>query len=363
MTDLLRTRSDTRLRVEVTEELEELFARLRRTAETYGPEFLQLWHLTARHAQGGKLVRPLLLLETFDALSVPEEVPHRGEALRIAAAIEVLHYAFLLHDDVIDGDLLRRGHPNLIGELAASSLDGVHPGVATHWAQSGAILAGDLLLSTAHQFFARASIPAHLKERLLDLLEHTIFETTAGEFVDVGLSDGVITSDLSTVLQMTARKTACYSFELPLRAAVILAGGSPELEGRLSAAGTHLGLAYQLQDDLLSTFGDANIHGKDPYSDLREGKQTAIISFARMSNSWLHIEQDFGDPHLSPERAEHLRDTLRDCGAESFVLGLIQEQLSAFYELLAASSETGSMPTSVRQVLLDLVARIEGRES
>ncbi|MFC5339070.1 polyprenyl synthetase family protein [Leucobacter denitrificans] len=365
MTNLLKTRSEhARLRLEVTQELEDIFARSRRTAEAYGPEFLGLWDLAADHAQGGKLIRPLLMLEMFEALGSNEpSASNRSEAVRIAAAIEVLHFAFLLHDDVIDGDLVRRGRPNLIGELATSSFDETHSDAAQHWAKSGAILAGDLLLSATHQLFARANVSGSLKERLLDLLEHTIFETTAGEFVDVGLSDGVIRSDLSTVLQMTGRKTACYSFELPLRAAVILSGGSQELERRLSTAGAHLGLAYQLQDDLLSTFGDAAAHGKDAYSDLREGKQTAIISFARMSNSWPSIEPDFADPQLSFERAEHLRDLLRECGAEDFVLGLIQEQLGAFYESLAVVNETASIPTRVRDVLLDLAARFEGRKS
>lgn len=378
MTGLVRTRSGpSHLRSEVEEELRALFSRSIVTAAAYGPDFSRLWSLAAEHAQGGKLMRPLLLLETYDALLSSQEtaasagasrLPARGaqdrsEAIRIAAAVEALHYAFLLHDDVIDGDFFRRGHPNLIGELAATVRDEARPGGIRHWAQTGGILAGNLLLSSAHQFFARAKIPAGPRSRLLDLLEHTVFETTAGEFTDVGLSDGVVDSDLSTVLTMTSRKTTGYSFGLPLRAAVILAGGSADLERRLSAAGSHLGLAYQLQDDLLSTFGDPAVHGKDPYSDLREGKQTAVVCFARMSGSWPRMEADFGDPDLSPERAEHLRECLRDCGAEDFVLRLVQEQLTAFAEVLADDGEPGWIPAEVRGVLLDLVARLDGRRS
>ncbi|MBY6061320.1 polyprenyl synthetase family protein [Microbacterium esteraromaticum] len=348
----------------VEAEIRALFSRSSGTAQAYGADFSRLWSLAGEHMQGGKLVRPRLLLDTYMALSQNT----RGgwadtrSAVRVAAAVEALHYAFLLHDDVIDGDLYRRGRPNLIGELARTTADETRAGAVSHWAQAGGILAGSLLLSGAHQVFARIDAPAVERIRLLDLLDHTVFETTAGEFTDVGLSDGLVAPDLDTVLAMTRRKTASYSFELPLRAAAILAGAAPELEHALSAAGSHLGLAYQLQDDLLSTFGDAHEHGKDPYSDLREGKQTAIICFARLSGLWPYIAEDFGDPDLTLTSAERLRDRLRECGAEEFVSGLVQQQLAGFYDVLAATG-TGAVPSAVREVLLALADRIEGRRS
>lgn len=368
------------LRSEIETELDLILNRHSRSAQAYGPEFTQLWALIARHLRGGKLLRPVLMLETYDAINRETQassgnlvssddaentaalVP-RAEVVRVAAAIEMLHYAFLLHDDVIDGDTLRRGHSNLIGDLANQTSAEHAACRATHWASTGGILAGDLLLSAVHQIFARVSVPADMRIQLLDLLEHTIIETTAGEFVDVGLGDGVITPDLSTVLAMTTQKTACYSFEMPLRAAAILAGAPEYVEGALSTIGSHLGLAYQLQDDVLSTFGDAEIHGKDAFSDLREGKQTAIICFARMTSAWPSIEPMFGDPELSAEKATQIRDLLSRCGAEKFVLGLIGEQLTAFYEVLADGAGSAKIPAEVRVVLLDLVSRIEGRQS
>lgn len=370
-------RGRTRLRAEVESELAALFARHSTTAQAYGAEFTHLWSLAARHVQGGKLIRPILLLETYDAVRRERQswarTPHSAESVpgvldrtqvvRVAAAVEMLHYAFLLHDDVIDGDVRRRGQLNLIGELAESYSEASRGRGTRHCADTGGILAGDLLLSMCHQVFARAELSAETRVRLLDLLEHTIIETTAGELVDVGLSDGVVDPDLSTVLAMTTRKTASYTFEFPLRAAAILAGASPQLESALSSAGSHLGLTFQLQDDLLSTFGDAALHGKDPFSDLREGKQTAIICFARMTSTWPALEADFGDPQLSEETGRRMRAQLIDCGAERFVKGLIDDQLTAFYEVLAAGDDSERIPAEVRVVLLDLVSRLEGRAS
>lgn len=350
------------LRIEVEQELHALLSRSTAVAESYGAQFARLWTLASHHICHGKLVRPLLLLETHDALgAVSTLTPSRSEVVRIAAAVEALHYAFLLHDDVIDGDLFRRGQLNLIGELGEVQPFEARPGGVRHWAQTGGILAGDLLLSSAHQLFARIDLPDDQRLRLLDLLQHTVFETTAGELVDVGLSDGVIAPDLATVLTMTGRKTATYSFELPLRAAAVLSGVPAELEQRLRELGRHLGLAYQLQDDLLSTFGDADAHGKDAFSDLREGKQTAIVCFARMCGEWPQIEAELGEAALSVEAARSVRSRLRECGAEDFVRSVIRDEMAAFRNILTDHSR--AIPGEVQQVLLALQLRLDGRTS
>lgn len=365
-------RSRTDLCTAIENELSGLIGKRASAATAYGPDFARLWALAGQNVLGGKFVRPLLLMETYDALHQGQESRHRETAISIAAAIELLHYAFLLHDDVIDGDLVRRGHANLIGSLLAEAgttagetvrnetagADGTRAGSALHWAQTGGILMGDMLLAATHQSFARADLPHELRLRLLDLLEHTINETVAGEQLDVGLGDGVIAPDLQTILVMCGYKTATYTFELPLRAAASLAGADFAVENALATAGRHLGLAFQLQDDLLSTFGDPRRHGKDPFSDLREGKETAIIAHARTTTAWPDIEAFFGRPELSVGDGEHVRRHLSRCGAEAFVQGLIEEQMQAFTHQL-----TSTIPASVRTVLLDLAGQLEGRQS
>lgn len=358
-------RGRTDLCTAIEDELSGLIGKRASAATAYGPDFARLWALAGQNVLGGKFVRPLLLMETYDALQKPHHQGHgtaetrqRETAISIAAAIELLHYAFLLHDDVIDGDLVRRGHPNLIGSLLAEAGENSRAGSALHWAQTGGILMGDMLLAATHQSFARADLPHELRLRLLDLLEHTINETVAGEQLDVGLGDGVIAPDLQTILVMCGYKTATYTFELPLRAAAALAGADFGVENALATAGRHLGLAFQLQDDLLSTFGDPRRHGKDPFSDLREGKETAIIAHARTTNAWPDIEAFFGRPELSVDDGEHVRRHLSDCGAEAFVQGLIEEQMQAFNNQL-----TTTIPASVRNVLLDLAGQLEGRQS
>lgn len=336
-------------------------------AASYGPHFERMWELAGRSVSGGKLVRPRLLMESYDALtsddawsSVGTAAEAPDEVARLALGVEFLHYAFLLHDDVIDGDLLRRGRPNLIGAMlddTDASLTDVPRSL--HWAQTCGILMGDLLLSATHQIFARAAVSDTVRHRLLDLLDETILDSVAGEQIDVGLSVAVVAPELSTILDMTTRKTATYTFELPLRMAAVLSGTSPVVERRLGEIGRHLGLGFQLQDDLMSAFGDPARHGKDLYSDLREGKQTAIIAAARMTHTWPRIEALWEKPALSRADAARISALLVDCGAQARVLELAEQELRAAARLIDASPD--ELPQATRRVLRDLVAQLRGR--
>ncbi|HET8928115.1 MAG TPA: polyprenyl synthetase family protein [Microbacterium sp.] len=367
--DILETASPSDRRrsaeAEVQAELRRFFRTRAESAASYGPSFTRLWTIAGESVLGGKLVRPLLLVEMFHALRGPESGDCDGETLtEIATAVELLHYAFLMHDDVIDGDLTRRGRSNLVGALLSEVRSGharAGEDADLHWARTGGILMGDLLLAGVHQLFARARLPHQQRLALLDLLDRTITESVAGEDLDVGLSAGVVAPDLATILDMSVCKTAAYTFELPLRAAAVLAGGDADIDASLSTAGRHLGLAFQLQDDLLSTFGDPHRHGKDSFSDLREGKQTAIIAYARQTSAWRAVEPAFGRSDLTDGQGVAVRELLAECGARTFVEDLIDGELQACREV-AADADRG-MPLRARQVLLDLIARLEGRRT
>ncbi|KHK98719.1 hypothetical protein LK09_07275 [Microbacterium mangrovi] len=360
--------TDTPVRPSPTAELEAELARLM-AARTFdavasGSPLAELWETAADCVRGGKLLRPRILLGAFDALADGIGTPPvpRRSAVRIAAGIELLHFAFLLHDDVLDGDLIRRGRPNLIGRILAERQAAAGGAVrARHWAEANGILMGDLMLSAAHQVFAAEPLPDPVRRSLLALVDRTVSDSMLGELLDVAFSDRVREADLPAVLTMSRLKTATYTVEFPLRAAAILAGADAPVEDAIGRIGGHLGLAFQLQDDLLSTFGHPQEHGKDAVSDLREGKETAIIASARAMNAWPQISDGFGDPQLSPERADALRRRLRDCGAETAVRALIGDEMHAARELMAAPSS--GIPAPLAGFLDGLAASLEGRRS
>jgi len=364
----------------VREALSEYTTARTHAARRYGPEFVQLWAIASQKMLGGKFVRPILLVEVASAFGRERgQVRHElddGRADRAvidaAAAVELLHFAFVLHDDVIDGDLVRRGQPNLVGAVVAKHPSQRRAGsrflpnsdrrsTAMHWGTSSAILMGDLVLSGVYQSFAMLDVPATTRRRLFDLLGHTIDETVAGEFADVGLGDGCLEPDLATILEMSANKTATYTFEFPLRIAAILSGADRGVEESLAQAGRHLGLAFQLQDDLLSVFGDPHRHGKDANSDLREGKQTALIAYARMTNAWTEVEPLLGRADLTAAEADNVRSLLDACGARAFVEGLIEDSLASFRDV--CNDAGAGIPAEVRSVLVETATQLASRQS
>ena len=221
------------------------------------------------------------------------------------------------------------------------------------------MLMGDMLLSDAYQMFARVPLPEPVRLSVLDLLDHAITESIVGEHLDVALGDRVTPPTLETVLTMTRLKTATYTFQLPLRAAAILAGSGQGVEDAVGDVGARLGSAFQLQDDLLSTFGESSEHGKDAFSDLREGKETAIIAFARTTDTWRKIEPLFGDRDLSVAEALTIRELLRECGAEAFARSLVAAQIHGAQTVMdgSASPLPPELVTFVRWVMSTLEER------
>lgn len=331
---------------ELQQALQERIRSKAEQAGRYGHHFAQLWLFVAEHAAGGKLLRPRLFIDAVDALGndVREETQVLSE---LGVGIELLHYAFLLHDDVIDGDFQRRQGANLLG--AARDTHPV-PGSdhARRWGAAAGLLAGDLLIAEVHQIFARLRTAERTRLGLLDLLDHTIQESVCGEQADVGLSLGVMDPTVAATLSMTQCKTATYSFEFPLLAAAAVTGAGTQTEAGLAAAARHMGTVYQLQDDLLTAFGDADEHGKDPRSDFREGKLTPLIAYARTTPQWPQIAAELQLAGPSEPTYATLRALLADCGALGFVQNLLSEHLAALEDLLTDAS---GLPPRMRRAL------------
>jgi len=336
------------------------FRARREDAARYGALHGRLWQHAEQTCSAGKRIRPHLLLDAYcEMVGDPDGQPAADAPVQVAVAVELLHAAFLLHDDVLDGDLRRRGMPNLVARMRddAGSAGGA-PGSVRHWGMTGGVLMGDLLLTEAMLTVARADVGIEARSALLALVEHAIVESVAGELMDVAFSDGLAAPDLVEVLGASTHKTAAYSFELPLRAAGVLAGVDRRADEQLGRVGRALGRAFQLQDDLLSTFGQADLHGKDAFSDLRGGKQTAIIAAARTTGDWPQIEALLSAPaHLTESHAERLSRLLERCGARAFVEALVDDAVTAVRATLE-EAEGHALPVAVLATLID---RLDGR--
>lgn len=323
-------------------------------AARYGGEYHRLWAAARDASQGGKRIRPRLVLSAFEALGGTAT----DAALDTALAFELLHTAFLLHDDVIDADVVRRGRPNLSGSFRADARDrGIGDRSSERWGESAAILAGDLLLHAAASLVARASIPAAPRTALLDVLDHSIFVSAAGELADVSFAVGLDDARLPDVLAMTERKTAAYSFAGPLSAGAILAGAGGDALAALDEYGRMLGIAFQLGDDLLGVFGDESLTGKSVVGDLRQGKETSLIAYARATTQWHRIQPSFGRHDLPFGEARGVAAILEECGARAFVEQLLTEHVETALRAL----ESPALPEDLREELAGVARSCVGR--
>ncbi|RYB91692.1 polyprenyl synthetase family protein [Nocardioides oleivorans] len=292
---------------------------------------LLLWDALDLALQGGKRFRPRLVMATHDALGGVRP----GAAAEVGAAIEMLHTAFVIHDDVIDDDHVRRGRPNVSGTFRADATSsGAGALAAGGYGLAAAVLAGDLALAAALRTVATCDAPPDVVHGLLDLFDLALHTTAAGELADVRLALGTAAVTLDESLQMEELKTSAYSFALPLQAGSVLAGAEPPTTTRLGEAGRSLGLAFQLVDDLIGVFGDPEQSGKSATGDLRTGKQTPLLVHARSTPQWEAISSFVGRD-LETAELDDVRDLLASSGSRAFVETLVEEHLVAAREVLA----------------------------
>ncbi len=305
--------------------LERLLADGRARALAIDPHHAALWDALADATVGGKRFRPALVVATHDALGGTSP----AAAAEIGAAVELLHTAFIIHDDVIDGDHLRRGRPNVSGTFRArAQTRGAVGDGAADYGLTAAILAGDLALAAAVRSVALCGARPEVVRHLLDLFDIALHTTAAGELADVRLALDPGAATLSESLAMEEQKTSAYSFALPLRAGAVLAGADHATTTRLGEVGRTMGIAFQLVDDLVGVFADPDRSGKSATRDLRTRKQTPLLVHARSTPEWSEIRGYIGRD-LDDDEHESVRALLTASGSRRFVEELAEEHLAS----------------------------------
>ena len=334
------------------EALRRLLDEGRARAAATAPEHARLWEALAAATEGGKRFRPALVTAAHEAFGGTCFAP----AVEVGAAVELLHTAFVIHDDVIDGDDLRRGRLNVSGTFRAYALTwGASPDDAGAFGRTAGILAGDLALAAAIRAVATCGASTAVTRRLLDLFDVALHTTAAGELADVRLSLEVGTASLPESLTMEEQKTSVYSFALPLQAGALLAGADDRTLRRLGEAGRTMGIAFQLVDDLLGVFGDPARTGKSATNDLRTRKQTPLLTHAQSTPEWELIRSYVGRD-LTDGELNDVRRLLTVSGSRRFVEELAEAHLStarAVVEQLGISLDLLATFTTRPPVLAD----------
>ena len=218
-------------------------------------------------AAGGKRVRPLLTL-----LSARRDTELREPVLRAAAAVELVHMATLVHDDVLDRAVLRRGRPTVVEEFGVEV----------------AVSAGNCLLARAFGELVGAGDPA-----AVDVLSETAVGLSEGEVLQRAEAHDV-TITMAAYERRCERKTADL-FSAACRLGAMLSGAGDQAAASLGEYGRLIGLAFQVFDDILDFSGDEASTGKRAGTDVRDGTITLPLIFA------LEARPDLGPLLASPD--------------------------------------------------------------
>jgi octaprenyl-diphosphate synthase len=280
---------------------------------------------------GGKRIRPRLLLLFANALGYQGTHHHT-----LAATVEFIHTATLLHDDVVDESDLRRGRQT------ANAVFG----------NAASVLVGDFLYSRAFQMMVSVG-----NLRVLDVLAEATNVIAEGEVLQLmNMHDADLA--VEEYLRVIRYKTAKL-FEASARLGAVLAGATPDVEDACASYGRSLGTAFQLVDDLLDYDGNTQDLGKNVGDDLREGKPTLplLLAMARSSGADRQLIRD-AITHGQTAQLEQIVKIARGCGAIQSARELASQ------EAQAAATQLKHLPQSLhREALLDFCARSVSRSS
>ena len=291
-------------------------------ARRHGPEVFEMVSAVRDLClRGGKRLRPALLVAGYRAASERAELE---PALDAGVALELLQAYLLIHDDWMDGDLVRRGGPAVHARLAK------HFG-SEHKGHASGILAGDYASAVALEALSQveikpsAALPAFacFAEMQLDAIAGQQLDLIGGEY------------DVELAYQL---KTGSYTVRGPLRLGAILASAKPATLRALDRFALPIGVAFQLRDDLLSAFGEPKQTGKPLGNDLRAGKRTALLAAGlRLSRGkdLLALKRVVGKASASDAQVRIALGVLEASGARAAIEARVDELARAGLRELA----------------------------
>lgn len=232
----------------------------------WGPDAIRK---AVKFLKKGKMIRGGLILMTCE-FSGRKSVP---EAVKAAAAMELFHSAFLVHDDIMDNDTIRRGLKSIHYQYEQSGLHEKFPDSPGYGRAMG-ICAGDILIFMAYELLASMKISPRIKSRLTALFSRELAAVGPAQMQDVYLSKFHGSVKWKDVYKLYTYKTARYTFSLPLLAGSVLMDRDAADMAGLSRFGEYLGVLFQIKDDEIGQFGTRQEIGKPVGSDIKEGKKT-----------------------------------------------------------------------------------------
>ncbi len=307
---------------------------------------------------GGKRMRPLFAYWGWRCVH-SAGAADEDAVITAAAALELLHAAALVHDDLIDESDTRRGHPAAHVHFAGVLL-GASAADRAAFGDASAILLGDLLLSWSWAMLGSAALTPAAAGAARESLNLMSAEMMAGQYLDV-LEQSRGEFSVEAALRVARFKSSKYTVERPLLLGAGAGGAGEDVLRGLSGYGVALGEAFQLRDDLLGVFGDPQVTGKPAGDDLREGKRTVLVALAHASArpaARAGLQQALGNPALDAAGIDTARELILSTGAVADVEKMISQRL----EQALTALDTAVIRPDARQALTALAQAATARQ-
>jgi geranylgeranyl diphosphate synthase type I len=295
---------------------------------------------------GGKRLRPRFAYWAW-RVGAPSGAP-RQPLVRLAAALELLHAAILVHDDVIDASEVRRGQPSVRAALADCHRADAGWGDATEFGDSMALLVGDLLWSAAHDAFddAVTGLAGDGAQRTARAFRAMRVEVLAGQLLELR-AQAARDYRAGTAEKILRYKTGAYTVERPVELGLELAGSaSPATARTLHEYAVAVGQAFQLRDDLADLFGTTTTLGKATGDDIRSGKPTELLGAAMELATGADVSTltgVVGDATADQAAIAEVQRIVLRCGAAGRVRGRITDLVSTAHRAIAELSPSADM--------------------
>ncbi len=289
---------------------------------------------------GGKRVRGALVLLGYRIAGGKNS----KEILKASAAFEIFQTSILAQDDVIDKSLTRRGKKSLAASLGND-----------HKALADTICLTDLGFFISYKTLALLKIEEKYKNQAIVHFSEMSVSTGLGEMLDVEIS---MNNDISEgeILEVAKLKTAIYTISGPLVLGAILAGAKDKLIEELENFGENLGVAFQIQDDILGVFGTEKKTGKSDTSDIEEGKKTLLLSHA-LENAKVESKRTlvkiYGSSNIDKLDLEQVKKIFTETGSLDYAKARAEDYFSK------AESTLKNPQLDVLRDLIDFIAKRE----